>query len=164
VNGHCDDLSELGRAASVDASGTSAAVNAPSAASCADRDACAEVASAPAAGKRPREIEAGTRAAEDETDWLDGDVGGDIDDADGEELLCMPLPEDNAGFVEEMHEHVNLFEVGKKLLQSEDLKISLRVFERFLDMRYGKATAQVEEIQQIVLDVPRPNRDREPGM
>jgi hypothetical protein len=53
-------------------------------------------------------------------------------------LAGAELPEEAAGFVDEMSQRVNLYEVCKELLLSDDEKVKQRGLERLLEMKYGK--------------------------
>jgi hypothetical protein len=60
------------------------------------------------------------------------------------------LAEDAPGFVDAINRLVNLYEVGKGLLTSNDEKIKQRAWEHMLEMKYGKggppaSSAQAEE-------------------
>jgi hypothetical protein len=71
-----------------------------------------------------------------------------------------PLPEDGLGFVDAIHEHVDLYLACARLVRAKDPKISQRMVERLLEMSYGKAPAAPEEqAPQIIFDAPRPIRD-----
>lgn len=161
---------EKGSAASVDASGTSAASAAVSAAAglprqaSTDRDACAEVARAPSGRERSRQTEAEPRPR------VPGDANARVAARDNsvssgapEKLPPgpgeAPLPDDIADFVDEIHSRVDLFEVLRDLLISDDEKVQQRALEKVLEMKYGKGAASSEEPVQVVLDVPRPIRD-----
>ena len=48
------------------------------------------------------------------------------------------LAEDAPGFVDAIHNLVNLYEIGKQLLESEDEKVKQRAWEHMLEMKYGK--------------------------
>jgi hypothetical protein len=71
----------------------------------------------------------------------------------------LPLPENSAGFVDAIHERVDLVAVWEKLLRSDDLKIVQRALESTHEMKYGKGAAQSDEPQRIIIDVPRPQRN-----
>jgi len=45
------------------------------------------------------------------------------------------------------------------LLRSEDEKVAQRAWERLLEMKFGKSAAVGEEAPQVVLDLPRPQRE-----
>ncbi len=71
-----------------------------------------------------------------------------------------PLPEDGMGFVDAMHERVDLYLACARLVRSEDEKIAQRMVERLLEMSYGKSPAAAgDEVPQIIFDAPRPIRD-----
>ena len=64
------------------------------------------------------------------------------------------------GFVDAMHEHVDLYHACARLVKSKDEKIAQRMMERLLEMTYGKAPAAAEDqAPQIMFDAPRPIRD-----
>ena len=150
VNGHAHASTERGgipvprdQAASDDARGASAAMGASSTgAPGADFAACGEVASpsngallhAPsepcAAGKEPPPLP----CAE------------------------FPLPVNPGDFVEEIHRNADLFIAWERLLNSKDEKIRQRAVEKLTEMRY-KGAALADEPRQIIIDMPRPDRD-----
>ena len=68
------------------------------------------------------------------------------------------LPDNAAEFVEEIHRKIDLTEVWHNLLRYGDEKVKQRAVERLTDMLYKGAAASAEE-QQIIFDLPRPNRD-----
>lgn len=71
-----------------------------------------------------------------------------------------PLPEDGPGFVDAMHEHVDLYQACARLLTSADEKIAQRMMERLLEMSYGKSpSSSGDDIPQIIFDAPRPIHD-----
>jgi hypothetical protein len=68
-----------------------------------------------------------------------------------------PLALDAPGFVEEMHERVNLYEVYKDLLTSGDLKVKQRATEFLMEMKYGKGAAgSTDEITRVDVEFPKP--------
>lgn len=68
-----------------------------------------------------------------------------------------PLALDAPGFVEEMHERVNLYEVYKDLLTSGDLKVKQRATEFLMEMKYGKGAASgADEITRVDVEFPKP--------
>jgi len=163
-------LPEREPAASDDATGTTPAGDAatPSAAACAGRDACAEVAA-------PRSRSSAVRGEESET--VDDRRPRAPDDVKTKSKTAAsananqeaweyppgtgePLALDAPGFVEQMHERVNLYEVYKTLLTSGDLKVQQRAAEFLMEMRYGRgAPAGEEEVPRIDFgDLPRPPR------
>ncbi len=155
---------EKGSAASVDASGASAASAAVSAAAGTDREACAEVAQAPSERERCRQADAAPRPR------VPGDANSRVVarensvSSGAQEKLPpgpgeSPLPDDIADFVDEIHSRVDLFEVLRDLLISEDEKVQQRALEKVLEMKYGKGAASSEEPVQIIMDGPRPQRD-----
>jgi hypothetical protein len=67
--------------------------------------------------------------------------------------------QDGAAFVNAMFARVNPLDVGARLLRSDDEKVAQRAWERMLEMKWGKSAAMGEETPQVVLDLPRPNRE-----
>jgi hypothetical protein len=89
-----------------------------------------------------------SNAADEDNDLLDIPPGSE------------PLPEDGLGFVDAIHEHVDLYLACARLVKAKDPKISQRMVERLLEMSYGKAPAAPEgQTPQIIFDAPRPIRD-----
>ena len=153
VNGHGPASTERGgiprqrdRAASVDDRRVSLALDASSIhAPGTDCEAYAEVAPPPPNGA-PQEADAEKPDALAKERPISG----------GE----FPLPADPGEFVEEIHRRIDLFEVWQKLLNnSKDPKIQQRAVEKLTEMRYKGAAALADEPQQIVFDMPRPNRE-----
>jgi hypothetical protein len=70
-----------------------------------------------------------------------------------------PLPEDPAEFVEEIHSRIDLFKIWQGLLRSKDDKLRQRAIEKLTEMRYKGIAALADEPQQIIIDMPGPNRD-----
>lgn len=65
-----------------------------------------------------------------------------------------PLPADGAGFVDTMHEHVDMYMACARLVKSGDQKIAQRMVERLLELKYGKGpAATAEEDPEIVIDI-----------
>ncbi len=140
VNGHAEALPHGPRAASDDARGIPNAAAAKSAAAGTDPDACAEVAGTPK-GEKPNPRGGGNKS---------GDSARPIEIPPGTE----PLPADGGGFVDAMHEHVDLYLACARLVKSTDEKIAQRAVERLLEMKYGKGpSAQPEESTEIVMDI-----------
>ncbi len=131
-------------AAPDDACGASAANAANSAAAGTDREAHAG-----AAPSRPNGAIHGS--ADGET----GVHGGREPIPPGE----GPLPLNPGEFVEEIHRRIDLFEVWQNLLKSKDEKIKQRAVEKLTEMRYKGAAVLAEESQEIIIDMPGPNRD-----
>jgi hypothetical protein len=160
---------EMGRAASDDARDIPSAAAASSASAGTERDVCAEVAPPPEGetnrrnGRSTNRAGTGTSRAPSEKDKKKGTRGGKGDDE--KDLLDIPpgsepLPEDGLGFVDAIHEHVDLYLACARLVRAKDPKISQRMVERLLEMSYGKApVAPDEQAPQIIFDAPRPNRD-----
>lgn len=163
---------EQGSAASVDASGASDASAAASAAAglprqaSTDRETYAEAAPAPNGRARVRKSKAGPRPR------VPGDahsrhVAGDkADSGDAEKKRpsrpgpgTIPLPDDIADFVDEIHSRIDVFEILSDLLGSKDEKVKQRALEKLLEMKYGRSAESSEEPVQIILDGPRPQRD-----
>jgi hypothetical protein len=116
-----------------------------------DREACAEVARKPKGKKHPRvrrEKKPKKKNKVDEVEKIEEVKPGEV-----------PLPEDPAAFVDEVHLRADFIEIAKALLNSQDEKVKQRAWERMLEMKYGSGAAPVEEAQHIVIDVPRPARD-----
>jgi hypothetical protein len=178
---------EPGRAASDDARDIPSAADATSASAGTERDACAEAARPRGRGTRPGSNRAsdsagpGTPRAPSEThanrntrkkknkdknkDKDKNKNKGNGNHGSEEDLLDIPpgsepLPEDGLGFVDAIHEHVDLYLACARLVKAKDPKISQRMVERLLEMSYGKAPAAPEEqAPQIIFDAPRPIRD-----
>jgi hypothetical protein len=148
AHGQSARLKPNGDAASDDASGLTAAMAQNSAAAGTDRFACADVAE-PSHAK----VQAGTAVQ----------AGPCVAGEDQKENIppgSEALPEDGMTFVDAMHERIDLWEVGKKLMQNGDAKIVQRAWERMLEMKYGKGpSAPGDEVPQIIFDTPRPIRD-----
>jgi hypothetical protein len=155
-----------GSAASVDASGASAANAAASAAAGTDREAYAEAAPAPSGSEKPRQATAGPRPRAPGDANLPNSAGKVPDPAGEKEKRPsrpgpgeIPLPDDIADFVDEVHSRIDVFEITSDLLGSKDEKIKQRALEKILEMKYGRSAESSEEPVQVVLDVPRPVRD-----
>jgi hypothetical protein len=69
------------------------------------------------------------------------------------------LPASPGEFVEEIHRRIDLFEVWLGLLREKDDKIRQRAVEKLTEMRYKGAAALADEPKQIIIDMPRPDRD-----
>jgi len=162
---------EPGRAASDDARDIPSAAVASSASAGTERDACAEVAPPPESGTKrgPKSAShsaaSGPPRASSEKSANKNTRKGNSQNDSEEDLLDIPpgsepLPEDGLGFVDAIHEHVDLYLACARLVKAKDPKISQRMVERLLEMSYGKAPAAPEEqAPQIVFDAPRPIRD-----
>jgi len=180
---------EPGRAASDDARDIPSAAVASSASAGTERDVCAEVAPPRKRGTKRGQKRASASArtgtprapSEKRTDRnrrrgkgkrnnkdKNKEKGKEIEKAKNgskEDLLDIPpgsepLPEDGLGFVDAIHEHVDLYLACARLVKAKDPKISQRMVERLLEMSYGKAPAAPEgQAPQIILDAPRPIRD-----
>lgn len=148
---------EKGRAASDDARDFPTAAAASSAATGTERDACAEVAPSPGGGTNRRSTQgnagAGTgasRAPSEKDRTKDQSEKDTLDIPPGSE----PLPGDGAGFVDAMHEHVDIYLACARLVKSGDQKIAQRMVERLLELKYGKGpTGTAEEEPEIVIDI-----------
>lgn len=165
-----------GKAASDDTRDIPAAAAASSAVAGKERDVCAEVAP-PSEGGMLDRPEAGEQRAGKETSRVlseEDDMkrrGSNNNDSNnsnssGEAQTVdippgsEPLPEDGPGFVDVMHEHVDLYLACARLVKSKDEKIAQRMMERLLEMSYGKSpVVNGDEIPQIIFDAPRPIRD-----
>jgi hypothetical protein len=155
-----------GSAASVDASGASAASAAASAAAGADREAYAEVAPAQSGSEKPRQATAGPRPRAP-GDANSGNPAADKSDTANKKKKRpsrpgpgeIPLPDDIADFVDEVHSRIDVFEITSDLLGSKDEKIKQRALEKILEMKYGRSAESSEEPVQIIMDGPRPQRD-----
>jgi hypothetical protein len=151
TNGHGPASSERGgiaahgnHAASDDASGASVASAAISAAAGTARDADAH-----AAPPHPN----GAKDPEEDKNSKDKDKSKIVPPGEG------PLPASPGDFVEEIHKRIDLFKIWQGLLESKDDKIKQRAVEKLTEMHYKGAAALEEEPQQIVIDLPRPQRD-----
>ena len=160
---------EKGRAASDDARDFPSAAAASSAAAGKERDACAEVAP-PLEGKRKlrpkssvKQAGKGTprgpseqHASEKTASRKKKNEKDEVDIPPGSEILA----EDGIGFVDAIHEHVDLYLACARLVKSTDEKIAQRMVERLLEMSYGKSPAPPEDQPpHIIFDAPRPLRD-----
>ncbi len=67
--------------------------------------------------------------------------------------------QDGSAFANAVFARVNPFAVGERLLRSQDEKVAQRSLERFLEMKFGKGSASLEEPLRLEVDVPRPNRE-----
>ena len=158
ANGNAISLSELGRAASVDASELSVANGAASsAATRADREACAEVAQAQGKGKQSPA--AGTVSRSHNTN--DGGQGaGEVESSRKIPPGLEPLPIDGEAFVDAVHSRVDLVSLEEKLLNSLDDKVVQRELAYLRELRYGKRAAPAgDDVPQIIVDMQRPERD-----
>lgn len=166
-----------GRAASDDARDIPSAAVASSASAGTERDACAEAAPPREGGMKRGQNRASHSAAtgsprapsekhanrntrkkkdKDKNKGSHSNVEDLLDIPPG----SQPLPEDGLGFVDVIHEHVDLYLACARLVKAKDPKISQRMVERLLEMSYGKApVAPEEQAAQIILDAPRPIRD-----
>jgi hypothetical protein len=161
ANGGTISLSEMGRAASVDASELSVANGAASsAATRADREACAEVAQARGKGKRSS---AARTASQSRRRKRAKKTGRKADSANAQREVVPglePLPIDGEAFVDAVHTQVDLVQLEVDLLSSTDDKIVQRELAYLRELRYGKrAPAADDGPQQFIFDAPRPERD-----
>ena len=155
VNGHGSASAEQGgvlargdRAASDDARGKlSATALAPAAVAGTDREACAAAATPP-----PNGAAANESSKEHPKSKKDKEPKGI---PPGEH----PLPDDPAEFVQEIHRKIDLTKVWHSLLRSKDPKIKQRAAERLTDLLYKLGAESADEAQQIIFDMPRPQRD-----
>ena len=170
---------DMGRAASDDARDFPAAAGASSAPAGKERDACAEVAPPSEGQAKRRRVRRGNHAGsgtsrvpsetptgKDKNEKNEKSVKNEKnvrnDKSDTEDIPpgSEPLPEDGVGFVDAMHEHVDLYLACARLVKSKDEKIAQRMMERLLEMSYGKSPVNAgEEVPQIIFDAPRPIRD-----
>jgi hypothetical protein len=160
ANGGTISLSEMGRAASVDASELSVATGAASsAATRADREACAEVAQAQGEGKQSQAAGTVSRAHNEK------DGSKETGASKGSRKLLPglePLPIDGEAFVDAVHAQVDLVQLEVDLLSSTDDKIVQRELAYLRELRYGKRAASADdEPMPIIFDAPRPERDRQ---
>jgi hypothetical protein len=158
-----------GKAASDDARDFPSAAAASSAAAGKERDACAEVAKPleGEANRRPGKHQAqagrGTPRGPSEPDT--SETAASQKKKKDQETVDIPpgseiLAEDGIGFVDAIHEHVDLYLACARLVKSTDEKIAQRMVERLLEMSYGKSPAPPEDQPpQIIFDAPRPLRD-----
>ena len=160
---------EKGRAASDDARDFPTAAAASSAAAGKERDACAEVAQAPEGEKNGqphrsrRGAGTGTSRVLSEENKAKGEPkdkskGGPTCKSENETVDIppgsQPMPENGAGFVDSLHEHVDLYQACARFVKSGDQKIAQRMVERLLEMKYGKAaSAPAEDAPEIVIDI-----------
>ena len=165
---------EKGRAASDDARDIPSAAAASSAAAGTERDACAEAAPPPEGGTKRRRGRRSTNRAgtgtpralsdkdknkdtsKDKNKGTNENVNSPTDTETQVDIPpgTVPLPADGAGFVDAMHEHVDLYKACARLVKSKDEKIAQRMSERLLEMKYGKGpSAAAEETPEIVIDI-----------
>ena len=160
---------EKGRAASDDARDFPTAAAASSAAAGKERDACAEVAQAPEGEKngqpngKSRGAGTGTSRVLSEKNKAKGEpkdkaMGRPTREGEKDTVDIPPgsqsLPENGAGFVDALHEHVDLYQACARFVKSGDQKIAQRMVERLLEMKYGKAaSAPAEDAPEIVIDI-----------
>jgi hypothetical protein len=160
---------EQGRAASDDARDFPTAAAASSAAAGKERDACAEVAQAPEGEKHSRPKKSKTKAGSGTSRAPSEENKAKAEPQHSPERRTTqnsekdtvnippssePLPKDGAGFVDAMHEHVNIYLACARLVKSRDQKIAQRMVERLLEMKYGKAASvTAEEAPEIVIDI-----------
>ena len=169
ANGGTISLSEMGRAASVDASELSVATGAASsAATRADREACAEVAQVQGKGKQSPAAGTVSRPHRKKRGKKKGKKAGQkaskkasLANAAREIVPGLePLPIDGEAFVDAVHSRVDLIRLEVKLLRSRDPKIVQRELAYLRELRYGKRAAPPDdEVPQIIVDMQRPERD-----
>jgi hypothetical protein len=71
----------------------------------------------------------------------------------------LPLPEDAYAFVSAVHEKADIIEAGRRLLNSGDEKIVKGVWDRLVNLRFGKDEEQSSDgPQRIVIDIPGAQR------
>jgi hypothetical protein len=161
ANGGTISLSEMGRAASVDASELSVAnASASSAAARADREACAEVAQAQGEGKQSPAAGTASRTHNEK------DGSKETGASKGSRKLLPglePLPIDGEAFVDAVHSRVDLVLLEVKLLKSRDDKVVQRELAYLRELRYGKRAAPAgDDVPQIIVDMPGPGEDNTP--
>ena len=170
ANGGTILLSEMGRAASVDASELSVANGAASpAATRADREACAEVAPSQGEGKQSPAAGTVSRSHRKKRGKKKGKKAGEkvsqkasLANAAREIVPGLePLPIDGEAFVDAVHAQVDLVQLEVDLLSSDDDKIVQRELAYLRELRYGKRAAPAGDDgpQQFIFDAPRPERD-----
>src|SRR5258707_15794198 len=160
ANGGTVSLTEMGRAASVDASELSVAnAAASSAAARADREACADVARSQGEGKRSSGAGTASRTRNEK------DGSKETGAAKGSRKLLPglePLPIDGEAFVDAVHSRVDLVLLEVKLLRSRDEKVAQRELAYLRELRYSKrAPSSDDEPAQIIFDMPSPERDKQ---
>ncbi len=168
---------EQGRAASDDARDFPTAAAASSAAAGKERDACAEVAQAPEGEKhsRPKKSKTkagpGTSRAPSDKETSNGKNNDTNENEnmsgakDTEDMVHIPpgsepLPEDGLGFVDAMHEQVDIYLACARLVKSrdpEDLSAHGRTAAR--NVIYQGPGGRYGQTPQIIFDAPRPIRD-----
>jgi len=161
ANGGTISLSEMGRAASVDASELSVANGAASsAATRADREACAEVAQAQGEGKQSPAAGTVSRTHRKKRGKKTGKKTGSANPQREVVPGLEPLPIDGEAFVDAVHAQVDLVQLEVDLLSSTDDKIVQRELAYLRELRYGKCAAPPDdEVPQIIVDMQRPERD-----
>jgi hypothetical protein len=161
ANGGTISLSEMGRAASVDASELSVATGAASsAATRADREACAEVAQARGEGKQSPAAGTVSRSHRKKRGRKTGKKTGSANPQREVVPGLEPLPIDGEAFVDAVHAQVDLVQLEVDLLSSTDDKIVQRELAYLRELRYGKRAAPPDdEVPQIIVDMQRPERD-----
>ena len=164
ANGHTISLSELDRAASVDASELSVAnAAASSVVAGAEREAHAEVARSGGKGKRP-----GSAPAASQSHGRNGaEEQGSVSPAKKAKRKIPPgteaLPVDGEAFVDAVHSRVDLVLLEEKLLNSKDEKVAQRELAYLRELRYGKRAPSGDDgPQQLIDDIPRPEEDNTP--
>ena len=71
----------------------------------------------------------------------------------------LPLPEDGATFVSNMHEQADIIEAGRRLLNSKDEKIIKGVWDRLVNLKSGNSEEQPDdESRRVIVGMPRPIR------
>jgi len=131
ANGHGAAAQTAGPAASDDERGASVQPAAGAAAAGADRQSCAEVAGPCSSASDPGEAAEPARLP-------------------GEDVSQMAGAPD---FADAVFARVNAVEVGAKLLDSKDEKTAQRALERFLEMRFVRATNSSDEPQPMIMDL-----------
>ena len=143
------------QAAPVDAQGTShAPAPAPPAAASTTHDACA--AAACVSNEHPAEEQVAKNAGGSRTGSSSGQQIEKLPVPPG----AFPLPKDGASFVNAVHEKADILEVSRMLLNSTDEKIVKAVWDRLVNLKFGKVDEQSsQEPQRIVIDIPGAQRE-----
>src|SRR5271163_1710177 len=143
------------QAAPVDAQGTShAPAPAPPAAASTTHDACAAAAC----------VSNEKRAEEHVARRNNGVAMGSSSEQQIEKVPvppgAFPLPKDGASFVNAVHEKADILEVSRMLLNSTDEKIVKAVWDRLVNLKFGKVDdPSSQEPQRIVIDIPGAQRE-----
>ncbi len=167
ANGGTVSLTEMGRAASVDASELSVANGAASSAVArADREACADVARSQGEGKRSSGAGTASRTHHKKRGKKTGTKAGKKAGSASSPREVVPglepLPIDGEAFVDAVHAQVDLVQLEVDLLSSGDDKLVQRELAYLRELRYSKrAPSSDDEPAQIIFDMPSPERDKQ---